>query len=93
MQNQYVKLVGKIYSRSSLLIRQIKSGAGVIDSGYRGAIFVVLHNHSDKDYKINVGYRIAQIIFRKISLPMLTETLSTSDHTERRAYGFGSTGR
>ena len=69
IQNQYVKLVGKIYSRSSLSIKQIEARAGVMDSGYTRVIFVVLHNHSDKDYEMNVGDRIAQIIFEKISLP------------------------
>ena len=39
IQNRYVKLVGKIYSRSSMAIKQIEAGAGVIDSGYRGVIF------------------------------------------------------
>ena len=85
IQNRYVKLVGKIYSRSSMAVRQIEAGAGVIDPGYSGVIYLVLHNHSDKNFEINVGNRIAQIVFEKIAIPVLTEVLSFSDHTERGA--------
>ena len=90
IQNVYVKLVGKVHSSSSMSMRQIEAGAGVFDSGYRGVIYVVLHNHSDKDFEINVGDGIAQIVFEKISIPVLTKILSFSDHTERRVRGFGS---
>ena len=45
IQNRYVKLVGKIYSCSTMAVRQIEVGAAVIDSRCRGVIYVVLHNH------------------------------------------------
>ena len=93
IQNQYLKLVSKIYSRSSLSMKQIEVGAGVIDSGYRGVIWVVLHNHSDKDVNVNVGDRIDQIVFEKISLLVLIEVLDFTDQTERGSKGFGSTGK
>ena len=85
IQNGYVKLVGKIYSHSSMSMRHIEAGAGIIDSEYRGVIYVILHNHLDKDFEINVGDRIAQIVFEKISFPVLTKILSFSDDTERGA--------
>ena len=33
IQNQYAKLVGKIYPRSSLSMKMIEVGVGVIDAG------------------------------------------------------------
>ena len=36
------KLVGKIYSHSSLSVKSIEVGAGIINSDYRGIIYVVL---------------------------------------------------
>ena len=93
LQISYPKLIGKIYSRSSLSMLQIEVGAGVIDAGYRGIICVVLHNHSDKEFRINVADRIAQIVFEMTSLPVLTETLHFGDITECKTNGFGSTGK
>ena len=29
----------------------IDTGAGVIDGDYRGVVFVLLYNHSDKDFE------------------------------------------
>ena len=93
LQISYPKLIGKIYSRSSLSMLQIEVGAGVIDASYRGIIWVVLHNHSDKEFRINVADRIAQIVFEMISLPVLTEALHFGDITECKTNGFGSTGK
>ena len=64
-------MVGKIYSCSSLFMKGIEV-VSVIDSGFRGVIYVVLHNHSDREYNVSVTDRIAQIISEKISLHVLT---------------------
>ena len=57
---------GRIAPRSGLAIKKfIDVGAGVIDSDYRGEIGVVLFNFSDEEFYINMGDRIAQIIFEK----------------------------
>ena len=65
-------MVGKIYSRSSLSMKDIEVGSGVIDSGFRGVIYVVLHSHSDREYNVSVRDRMAQIISEKTSLRVLT---------------------
>ena len=45
---------------SGLAIRNfIDVGVGVVDSDYQGEIKVVLFNHSAKDFKVQVGDRIA----------------------------------
>jgi dUTP pyrophosphatase len=84
----------RVAPRSGLALKKgIDTGAGVIDASYRGSIGIILFNHSDDDFEVNVGDRIAQLIFEKIYTPELEEVafdvLST---TERGADGIGSTG-
>ena len=86
------KLVGKICLRSSLSMKQIEAGAGAIHSGYRGIIYVVLHNISDKLVTFNVGDKTTQLLFEKVSLPVLVEVLDFDDITDKGSSGFGSTG-
>jgi dUTP pyrophosphatase len=85
--------VGLIWPRSGLAVKHgIDSGAGVIDSGYRGEIRVLLFNHSDADFKVAKGDRIAQILIQKVETPQFVQ-VETLDETERGAGGFGSTGK
>ena len=48
-------------------------GAGVIDSNYRGEIGVTLFNFGEEDFVVNMGDRIAQLIFEKIKTPKIKE--------------------
>jgi dUTP pyrophosphatase len=83
---------GRIASRSGLAInRGIAVGGGVIDSDYRGIIFVILFNHSNRDdYRLFVGERIAQIIFERAD-PLSLEIVNILPDTARNENGFGST--
>jgi dUTP pyrophosphatase len=54
-------------------------------------VIVVLFNHSDVDFKIQPGDRIAQLICEKVILPKVKEVKSLNE-TERGEDGFGSTG-
>ena len=57
---------GKIYPRSGLLAKHfVNYDAGVIDSGYRGVVLVLMTNHSDKPLFIKEGFRIAQLVIHK----------------------------
>lgn len=47
--------------------------AGVVDEDYRGILKVVLFNHSDNDFAINKGDRIAQLICERIYYPEVEE--------------------
>lgn len=58
---------------------------------YRGNVGVVLFNHSDTDFMVKKGDRIAQLICEKICYPILVEVPNLSE-TERGEGGFGSTG-
>ena len=85
--------VGLIWPRSGLAVKHsIDCGAGVVDAKYRGEIKVLLFNHSDKNFTIEPGDRIAQLLVQKVEninfLPV--ESL---DETERNEGGFGSTGK
>lgn len=84
---------GRIASRSGLALRHgILVGAGVVDSDYTGNIKVILFNHSDTDYYIKQGDRIAQIICEQILYPQVYEISTNVEYTERNSAGFGSSG-
>lgn len=83
---------GRVAPRSGLAVKNfIDVGAGVVDEDYRGNLGVVLFNHSDLDFEVKKGDRIAQFICERIFYPELEEVKSLTD-TERGAGGFGSTG-
>ena len=65
---------------------------GTIDSDYRGEIKVIIYNHSNIDFIINNGDRIAQIIFSPVIKMELEET-NDLPSTIRGEGGFGSTGK
>lgn len=87
------KCVLLIYARSSLATKFGLAPAncvGVVDTDYRGEVLVALHNHSDQDYTINDGERIAQLVVTPIYTPDVEERDELSN-TERGTGGFGST--
>lgn len=83
--------VGLVWDRSSMGKRGIKSLGGVIDSGYRGEVGVILWNLSKDPQEIKAGDRIAQLLIQKIETPPTLEVTDLSD-TARGLGGFGSSG-
>jgi len=84
---------GRIAPRSSLAWKNhVDVGAGVIDSDYRGRVCVVLFNHGDEPFKVEIGDRVAQLIITKIITPVMVE-VGRVDDTQRGEGGFGSTGK
>ena len=82
-----------IYARSSTATKKGLAPAncvGVVDSDYRGQIFVALHNHSREDRVIEPGKRIAQLVITPVFIPEV-EIRDSLPETERGAGGFGST--
>ena len=71
-------------------------GYGMVGIGQRvidtGSIKVILFNTSPKDYKINAGDKIAQLVIVPCLLPEL-ELVDHLEETDRGDGGFGSTGR
>ncbi|XP_059051986.1 deoxyuridine 5'-triphosphate nucleotidohydrolase [Achroia grisella] len=83
---------GRVAPRSGLALKNcIDVGAGVIDEDYRGNIGVILFNHSDEDFHVKKGDRIAQLICEKIFYPTVVEVKGLTE-TKRGEGGFGSTG-
>ena len=64
---------------------------GVIDFDHRGRVGVIFFNFSRNFYQVSEGNKIAQIIFQKISTPILEEVYNFEDKTVRGEIGFGST--
>ena len=86
---------GLVYARSGLACKRGLAPAnkvGVIDSDYRGEIFVVLHNHGNIAQTVENGERIAQLVITPVLQPAYTWAEDLTD-TVRDAGGFGSTGK
>ncbi|KAI5187106.1 dUTP pyrophosphatase [Nematocida homosporus] len=84
---------GQISSRSGLCSKHgVITLGGVIDSDYRGELFVMLLNTGSQPFEYAVHDRIAQILIIPVfqAMPQIVESLSA---TERAAGGFGSTGK
>lgn len=82
---------GRIAPRSSLSIRGIHIGGGVIDADYTGEIKVIMYNMTHKVVQVKKGDRIAQLICEKIEYPVLEEVDRIEAQTERGSGCFGST--
>ena len=83
--------VGMIKSRSGLNKNKGIQCEGVIDENYRGAIGVVLYNHSREPVVFKKGDRIGQLVI----LPCVytdIELVNQLGGTDRGEGGFGSTG-
>ena len=84
----------QIRPRSGLAAKNgitVLNSPGTIDSDYRGEILVMLINHSNKDFEISRGMRIAQMVISKIEQFNLI-SVDELDTTDRGKDGFGSTG-
>ena len=84
----------QIRPRSGLAAKNgitVLNSPGTIDSDYRGEILVMLINHSNKDFEILRGMRIAQMVISKIEQFNLI-SVNELDTTDRGKDGFGSTG-
>ena len=83
---------GRVAPRSGLALRHgVATGAGVIDSDYRGPLRVLLFNHSDDEVRLPAGTRIAQLVLERVATPPV-RVVSELSATARGADGFGSTG-
>ncbi|GAB6043438.1 dUTP diphosphatase [Endothiovibrio diazotrophicus] len=65
---------------------------GLIDSDYQGQVFVSVWNRGHDPFVIQVGERIAQMVFVPV-VQAAFEVVEEFAASERGAGGFGSTGR
>lgn len=86
---------GLVLPRSGLAARHgitLPNAPGLIDSGYRGEIRVLLLNTDRSDaFEVAVGDRIAQLVVVRAEALELEEAAEL-DSTARAEAGFGSTG-
>ncbi len=85
----------QIRPRSGLAYKHgisIVNSPGTIDADYRGEIKVLLINHSDTDFVINNGDRIAQMVIAKHET-ISWESVEELSDTARGEGGYGHTGK
>jgi dUTP pyrophosphatase len=87
---------GFVQPRSGLALRHgvtCLNTPGLIDSGYRDEIAVLLINTDpEADYEVHRGDRIAQLVIQQVAQAVFTEVDELSS-SQRGLGGFGSTGR
>ena len=88
---------GLVLPRSGLAARHgvtCLNTPGLVDSGYRGELQVVLVNHDpDHDYEVSRGDRIAQLVLvrvEQVAFELVAE--DALGESERGSGGFGHTG-
>ncbi len=89
--------VGMVCPRSGLAAKNnvtVLNAPGIIDSGYRGNIKVILTNQSETDvFEVKVGMRIAQLVIVPLALDIELVEVTSLDTTERGTGGLGSSGQ
>ncbi len=65
---------------------------GLIDSDYQGQLFVSCWNRGQESFRVEVGERIAQLMFMPVVRAEF-EVVDSFDESERGAGGFGHSGR
>jgi len=86
---------GFVLPRSGLAMQKgvtVLNAPGLIDSGYRGELKVLLINHGAEAVSIERGERIAQLVIQPVAQVRLVEADQLPD-SARGGGGFGSTGR
>ena len=86
---------GLVVPRSGMALRHgiaLVNAPGLIDSGYRGEVGVLLLNTDPAEiFRIEPGDRIAQLVIVPFAAAVPTEVAELAD-SERGEGGFGSTG-
>jgi dUTP diphosphatase len=87
---------GLVIPRSGLAAKHgisVVNAPGLIDSGYRGELRVLLLNTDRSEpFSVEPGDRIAQLVLVRVETEELEE-VAELDETARGVGGFGSTGR
>lgn len=87
---------GLVLPRSGLAAKHgigVVNAPGLIDSGYRGEVRVLLINHDqDEPFVVTRGDRIAQLVIQRVEAPAISEVAELPDSV-RGTGGFGSSGR
>jgi dUTP pyrophosphatase len=83
----------QVRPRSGLALKSkitVLNAPGTIDSDYTGELGVILVNHGDQPFQVNIGDRIAQVVCAPVYQANFGWAEATRDTD--RVGGFGSTG-
>jgi len=83
--------VGLVWDKSGISLKSVHRLAGVVDSGYRGEVQVVMINLGAAPFAVRKGMKIAQMLVQPVAAVEVVESDSL-DGTSRGQGGFGSTG-
>ena len=88
------KCMARIYPRSSLSLKPILIGGGVVDLEYRGNVCAIMTNLSDGAIEFETGHRIAQVLSIK-KKDIEFEEISNFDvfEIDSGSKGFDSSGK
>jgi len=84
--------VGLVWDKSGISLKGVHRLAGVIDSGYRGEVRVVMVNLGSEPFVIEKGMKIAQLLIQPVTEVEVVEA-EELEKTPRGDKGFGSTGK
>ena len=84
--------VGLVWDKSGISLKGVHRLAGVIDSGYRGEVQVVMANLGGESFEVKKGMKIAQLLVQPVLEVKVIET-EDLEETSRGENGFGSTGK
>ena len=82
---------GLVRGRSGLASKGITAHLGTIDETYRGDVGMIIANHTNADFKVEAGMRLAQFTVKPVYHIQLEEVKELSD-TSRGSNGYGSSG-
>jgi dUTP pyrophosphatase len=83
--------VGLVWDKSGISLKSVHRLAGVVDSGYRGEVQVVMINLGAATFAVRKGMKIAQMLVQPVAAVSVIEC-EALDGTSRGQGGFGSTG-
>jgi dUTP pyrophosphatase len=86
--------VGLIWDKSGISLQGVHRLAGVVDSGYRGEVKVVMVNLGKEPHVFKQGQKVAQMLIQPVHpVEIVDAGEGELDETSRGEGGFGSTGR
>jgi dUTP pyrophosphatase len=82
----------QVHTRSSYSKHRIRCHLGIIDSGYRNELIIIVFNDGYEDFIIEPGSKFSQIVV--LPVPELSlEEVSELSESDRGQGGFGSSGK
>ena len=85
----------QVRPRSGLALKQqvtVLNTPGTVDADYRGEVKIILVNHGEKEFIVQPGMRIAQLVLAPVVQARFFRAHELA-HSERGAGGFGHTGQ